>query len=106
MPKPEEYFSDLLTRFRPEAALGLSATYQLMLTGDGGGIWHLIVLNQTCQVCPGAAKLPTTTITLPASDWESLVSGQMDAFGAILQGRMRIDGDVMLATRLPGLFGM
>ncbi len=62
----------------------------------------MIVLNQTCQLLPGAASCPTTTITLAASDWASLVSGQMDAFGAVLAGRMRIDGDMTLATRLPG----
>ena len=106
MTKPEDYFSDLLTRFRPEAARGLSATYQLLLTGDGGGVWHMIVLNQTCQLCSGAAPRPTATITLAASDWNSLISGKMDAFGAVLAGRMRIDGDMTLATRLPGLFGM
>jgi len=103
---PEEYFSNLMTRFRPEAARGLNATYQLRLTGNGGGVWHLVVLNQTCQVFAGAAPRPTTTITLAAADWEPLVSGEIDAFSAILQGRMRIDGDLSLATKLPGLFGM
>ncbi len=106
MPNPEEYFDDLLARFRPEAAHGVSATYQLCLTGNGGGVWHLVVLNQTCQVFAGAAPRPTTTITLAAHDWESLVSGAMDAFSAILQGRLKIDGDLNLATKLPSLFGM
>ena len=106
MPNPEEYFTDLVSRFRPEAARGLSATYQLRLTGDGGGEWHLVVLNETCQIYTGLATCPTTTITLAAADWESLVSGKMDAFNAIMQGRMKIDGDLGLATRLPGLFGM
>ncbi len=106
MPNPEEYFADLIDRFRPDAARGVNATYQLHLTGNGGGVWHMVVLNQTCQVFAGAAPKPTTTITLAAEDWESLVSGQMDAFGALLQGRMRIDGDLGLATKLPALFGM
>ena len=106
MPNPEEYFTELVSRFRPEAARGVNAVYQLRLTGNGGGEWHMVVLNQTCQVFPGTAPRPTTTITLAAADWEALVSGAMDAFGAILQGRMRIDGDMNLATKLPGLFGM
>ena len=106
MSNPEEYFAELIARFRPEAAHGINATYQLKLTGDGGGVWHLVVMNATCQVFSGAAPRPTTTITLAAEDWESLVSGQMDAFNALLQGRLQIDGDLGLATKLPSLFGM
>ena len=54
----------------------------------------------------GAAPEPNATISLSSGDWEALTSGKLDAFTALLQGRLKIDGDMGLATRLPALFGM
>jgi len=35
-----------------------------------------------------------------------LTAGTLDAFSAVLQGKLKITGDMALATRLPQLFGM
>ena len=104
--RPDEYFDELKQRFRPDAAQGLNAVYQLNLTGEEGGTWHLVVLDKTCQILAGAASRPSATISLSVADWEALTAGRLDAFTALLQGRLRIDGDMGLATRLPALFGM
>jgi len=106
MLSPEEYLTELAQRFRPEAARGLNAVYQLHLTGDDGGTWHLVVMDQTCKILKGAASQPSATISISSEDWDSLISGKMDAFSALLQGKLKVDGDMGLATRLPGLFGM
>ena len=104
--RPDDYFAELQQRFRPEAAQGLNAVFQLNLTGDDGGTWHLVVLDKTCRILAGAAPEPNATISLSSGDWEALTSGKLDAFTALLQGRLKIDGDMGLATRLPALFGM
>jgi putative sterol carrier protein len=106
MKKSEEYLAELVQRFRPEAAQGLEAVYELRLSGDGGGTWHMVVLDQTCQILEGAAPEPTTIISLSSQDWQALIAGKMDAFTALLQGKLTVHGDMNLATRLPGLFGM
>ena len=104
MSKPE-VFEVIASRFQPEAAQGLNAVYQLQLTGDDGGVWHMVIQNQTCKILSGPADRPNTTITLSTNDWEALLGGKLDAFGAVLSGRVKIVGDMTLATRLPGLFG-
>ncbi len=101
----QDTFDEIQRRFRPELARGLTAVYQLELTGADGGSWHMIVQEQTCQILPGVACCPNTKITLSTADWADLVAGKLDAFGAVLAGRIRIDGDMTLATRLPALFG-
>lgn len=106
MVSPEEYFAELERRFRPEAARGLNATYQLHLTGENGGTWHLVVMDQACRILKGAASQPSATIRISSQDWSLLAAGQLDAFSAVLQGRLKIEGDMGLATRLPSLFGM
>jgi putative sterol carrier protein len=106
MKPPEEFFAELETRFRPEAAKDLKAIYQLHLTGENGGTWHLVVMDQACKILKGPASSPSTTLRMSAEDGSLLAAGQLDAFAALLQGRLQIEGDLSLATRLPALFGM
>jgi putative sterol carrier protein len=106
MSVPEDHLAELERRFRPEAAKGLKAIYQLHLTGEEGGTWHMVVMDQACRILKGAAPQPDTIICMSSEDWNLLVAGKMDAFAALLQGRLKIEGDMGLATRLPGLFGM
>ena len=101
-----EQLAALATRFRPEAARGMNAVYQLTLTGDEGGIWHMVVADETCRVFPGAAANANTEITVSCDDWEALLAGKLNAMSAVLGGQVKIAGDVGLATRLPSLFGM
>lgn len=101
----QEAFDEIASRFRPEAARGMTAVYQLQLTGDGGGTWHMVVEGQTCKILPGPACRPNTVITVSSGDWADLVTGRLDGFSAVLSGRVRIEGDLELATRLPALFG-
>ena len=98
-------FEVIASRFQPEAAQGLNAVYQLQLTGDDGGVWHLVIQNQTCEILSGPAERPNTTITISTRDWETLLGGKLDAFGAVLSGRVKVEGDMALATRIPALFG-
>ncbi len=101
-----DQITELATRFRPEAARGLDVVYQLRLTGDEGGVWHMIVKDETCCVLQGSVPNPTTEIIVATRDWPALISGKMNAMSAVLLGRVRIAGDFILATRLPSLFGM
>ncbi len=104
MPSAADLLTDLLKRFDPSAAAGLSAVYQLTLTGDGAGTFHLKVANQECQLTGGPAEKPDVAITVSAEDWAELVAGRLDPLSAFFTGRLRIDGDLTLATRLQALF--
>jgi putative sterol carrier protein len=95
-----------MKRFQPCAAEGLEVTYQLSLTGDGGDVWHLTVADRQCHLAPGPAKSPDVAISISAEDWADLMGGRLDPFSAFVSGRLRIDGDMALATRLQSLFGL
>ncbi len=106
MSSPAELLSDLMTRFQPSAAEGITCTYQLRLTGNGGDVWHLKVADKQCQLAPGPADKPDVAITINADDWCDLIGGRLDPFSALLSGQLNIEGDFSLATRLQDLFGM
>lgn len=106
MAEPAAVLADFVKRFRPEAADGLTAIYQLELTGDQGGLWHLTIADGACQLEDGPGKAPDVAITMSQEDWHALIAGQLDAFSAFLSGKLQVEGDLALATRLQTLFGL
>ena len=105
MNKPEEMLSDLVKRFRPEAAKGISAVYELRLTGEAAGTWHLTIADQQCVVSPGSAEHPDITISMSDEDWADLAAGKLDPVNAYLSGRIAVSGNFSLAPMLQQLFG-
>jgi putative sterol carrier protein len=98
--------ADFVKRFRPEAADGLKAVYQLELTGEQGSCWHLMIADGACQLVEGRAEAPDVAITMSLDHWDELMAGRLDAFSAFLGGQLRVAGDLGLATRLQTLFGL
>jgi putative sterol carrier protein len=83
--------ADLVGRFRPDAAEGMSATYELSLTGDEGGTWHLAIADQKCQLLEGSGDL---------------LAGRLDGFSAYLAGRIQVQGNLSLVMQLQTIFGL
>ena len=106
MAETAEILASLVERFRPEAAQGLRAVYQLNLTGEGGGDWHITVADQKCSLSSGVAPESDIGITMQAQDWKELVAGRLNAFDAFLQGKIQVDGDMSLAGQIQALFGL
>jgi putative sterol carrier protein len=92
------------TRFNKEAAKGLNAIYQFDLSGDGGGKWHVIINNDSCEVKEGPAGSPSITISMTAQDYLDMLSGKLNGQMAFMTGKLRIAGDMGLALRMQSLF--
>jgi putative sterol carrier protein len=101
---PHDIITALPTVFVPARADGINADVQLHLTGDQGGDWVVSVRNQTCTVALGTTTNPRLHITSDAQDFVNLVMGKTDPMMAFMTGRLRLKGDISLATRFPGLF--
>jgi putative sterol carrier protein len=112
MASPAEQLADLVARFRPDAADGIEAVYQLHLTGDGGlpasggQVWHFVIADRQCRLISGPADNPNVAITVSVTDWDDIASGRIDPFSALVSGRLRVEGDLELATRLQAMFGL
>jgi putative sterol carrier protein len=100
----KQAFDMMPTRFNKEAAKGLNAVYQFDLSGDGGGKWHVIINNDSCQVNEGAAASPSITISMTAQDYLDMLSGKLNGQMAFMTGKLRIAGDMGLALRMQSLF--
>ena len=100
----KQAFDMMPTRFNKEAAKGLNAIYQFDLSGDGGGKWHVIINNDSCQVKEGPAASPSITISMTAQDYLDMLSGKLNGQMAFMTGKLRIAGDMGLALRMQTLF--
>jgi putative sterol carrier protein len=100
----KQAFEMMPQRFNKEAAKGLNATYQFDLSGDGGGKWHVVINNDSCQVKEGAAASPSITISMTAQDYLDMLSGKLNGQVAFMSGKLRIAGDMGLALKMQSLF--
>jgi putative sterol carrier protein len=103
-PTCKEVFAEMPNRFNKEAAKGLNAVYQFDLSGDGGGKWHVMINNETCEVKEGAHSSPSITISMAAQDYLDMISGKANGQMLFMSGKLRIAGDMGLALRMQSLF--
>jgi putative sterol carrier protein len=90
--------------FQPDKAQGVSATIQYSLTGEGGGDWYMVISEGTCTVHEGKAEKADVTLTMEAQDFVDIITGKLDAMKAFMSGKLKVSGNVMLATRLTSFF--
>jgi putative sterol carrier protein len=90
--------------FNPSNAQGLDAVFQYNITGDGGGMWHVVVKDGACQVNTGTHPSPSVTLTLDAETWLGMVNKEINGMQAFMSGKLQVSGDIMLAQKIESLF--
>ena len=103
----EEIFGRMAEHFRGDRASGLEAVVHFkVLDRPGGGYDHyeLVVREGTLAVNSQPALPPTVTLKVKPVDFLKLVTNNANGTMLFLRGRLKIDGDLMLASRLTGLF--
>jgi putative sterol carrier protein len=90
------------SKFNPAAAEGLDLIFQFNI--EDGETYHLIVKNSTCELATGENDDANVTLILSNETLEGIVSGETDGMQAFMAGQLRVEGDMMLATKLGELF--
>ncbi|CAM3643291.1 SCP2 sterol-binding domain-containing protein [Parendozoicomonas haliclonae] len=97
-----EVFDDMKGKFNSDAAAGLDLVFQFDI--EDGDTYHLIVKDGTCEIVEGANDDPNVTLIMDTETMTGVMSGQMDGMQAFMMGKLRAEGDMMLATKLSELF--
>jgi putative sterol carrier protein len=92
--------------FKPEAAQGVDAIIQYILTGEQAGDWIIDIHDGKCSVSEGKAPNPKVTITADAVDFANVLTGKANAMQYFMQGKVRLAGDLNLAMKLTSFFKM
>ena len=108
---PEDFF----TRWVPaqvaldgprRARLGdTRATIEFELTGDGGGVFSVVVEEGEVRGFLGTAGSKDLGVRLEGSTWRELNRGAMSAPEAALRRRVHIEGNFLLALKLHLILG-
>lgn len=90
----------------PSRAKELDAVYLFKVTGDRGGTWTVDCKADSPSVAEGEQGTADCTIELLDEDFESMLADPQMAMQLFFQGKIKITGDPVLATKLGNLFGM
>ncbi len=87
-----------------EAAKQVGATFQINITGEGGGEWFIDVSANGPKVEKGVQEA-NCAITLTAEDFQKLHENpQANGMQLFFAGKLKVAGDQMLAMKLNKLF--
>lgn len=95
-------FDDMTGRFNSSAAGDLDAVFQYQI--EDGVPYYSVISEGTCKTAQGEHDDPTVTLIMDSETLQEVLSGETDGMQAFMAGRIRADGDIMLATRLTALF--
>ena len=100
----EQIFAEMPGQFKSDKAAGQNATFQFNITGDEGGEWYAVIDDGNCTVEKGTSDSPNVTITASDKDWMGIVSGSLNPQMAFMTGKLKVKGDLGLATKLQSWF--
>jgi DNA-binding HxlR family transcriptional regulator len=77
---------------REDRAQGVDVTFEIRLTGAGGGVWTVHIHDGRCDVAPGFAERADVRYTAEAGVWCGVALGLADARDLYKRGLMTKDG--------------
>ncbi len=90
------------TRFDASAASGMDEVFQFQITDAEP--YHVIVRDGQCEILAGEHDDPSVTLIMDKETFKNVLTGEEDGMQAFMAGKLKAEGDMMLATRLSGLF--
>jgi putative sterol carrier protein len=89
---------------KPDLAKRVGAIYQFNITGNPGGIWTVDLKHGGGSVHKGESAHANCTITVSDEHFVQFALGKLDPMSAFASGKVKVRGNVMLATKLQPLF--
>ena len=90
---PAAVIESLPFMVREDRAAGTRATYEVRLTGEGGGVWTVEIDDGDCVVREGFAEHADVRYTADARDWCRMALGLADDRELYRAGRFTKDGE-------------
>ena len=99
-------FKGMEGAYVPEKAAGFSGEILYELEGTRGPLrWTVSINGRTAVAEPRTATAPAVTLRARVPVFVRIAAGQIDPARAMLDGRLQIEGDFAVASRLGEMFG-
>lgn len=102
MSKVSEILQAMQGRFNPSAAAGLDLVFQFKITDAEN--YYLVVKDGTCDLKSGDADPFDIALVMDKETVKGLISGELSGMQAFMSGRLKTEGNMMLAMKLGDLF--
>jgi DNA-binding HxlR family transcriptional regulator len=89
---PQSIIESLPFLLREENARGVDVTFEIRLTGPGGGVWTVRIRDGQCSVESGFAERADVRYTADAETWCAIALGLADAREVVRRGAMTKEG--------------
>ncbi len=103
--RPAHIFAGMPYVFRPERAEGVRATYLFDIHGEHGGTWTVRIGDGRCEVSERTTDRYDAFIRCDAHTFLDLVFTTVRPGEAIVDGTLRVGGDLALAMRFSKVMG-
>jgi hypothetical protein len=91
----------------PDKAKDVAAIYLFKISGPDGGTWTADLKSSPPTCVPGAGATPQCTIEASDADFRTMIDGGMAAaMQLFFSGKLKVQGDPNLATKLSKLLQM
>ena len=98
-------FEGMKQALKPEAAQDCVVGYSLT---EGGNIYNyaVIIKDKACTYEKREPSDARVTLGLTVPDYLRLISGDLDGMQAFMQGKLKLQGDMMFAQQIQTMFGV
>ncbi|PTU73429.1 SCP2 sterol-binding domain-containing protein [Pseudomonas mangrovi] len=94
--------SRMQSKFNAGAAAGLDLVFQFNITDDEN--YFMVVKDGTLDVQKGDSDAANVTLIMDRETLVGIMTGETDGMQAFMGGKLRAEGDMMLAMKLSELF--
>lgn len=92
----------LKNKFNTAAAAGMDEIFQFNV--EDGSNYYVVIKDNQCEIAEGDHEDPSVTLIMNKATLKDVLTGEEDGMQAFMAGKLRAEGDMMLATKLSVLF--
>ncbi|MBA1275048.1 SCP-2 family sterol carrier protein [Stutzerimonas nosocomialis] len=102
MSNVDQTIQGMKAKFNSSAAAGLDLIFQFNITDADN--YYIVVKDGTCDIQQGDSSDANVTLIMDSETLQGIMTGETDGMQAFMSGKLRTEGDMMLALKLGELF--
>lgn len=96
----KELIRKMPSALNPDATANVQTVIQYRITEP----MYLVIDNGQCTAHEGVAPAPDLALAMTDEHMVALIKGELSGISAFMSGKLKVEGDIMLAQRLQSFF--